>query len=96
MKSLKYLPHFGLLALIIFLITDTPIIKETSSKIKSQLQQSEGSDSEGSDKEGSNGQNIPQEEKEIRMGIFHYNEGNKNFKAGRYDCLLYTSDAADE
>ena len=72
MKSLKYLPHFGLLALIIFLITDTPIIKETSSKIKSQLQKSEGSDSEGSHKEGSNGQNIPQEEKEKRMGIFHY------------------------
>jgi len=85
MKPLKYLPHFGLLALIIFLITDTPIIKETSSKIKSQLQKSEGSDSEGSHKEGSNGQNIPQEEKEKRMGIFHYNEGNKNFKAGRYD-----------
>ena len=85
MKSLKYLPHFGLLALIIFLITDTPIIKGTSSKIKSQLQQSEGSDSEGSHKEGSNGQNIPQEEKEKRMGIFHYNEGNKSFKEGRYD-----------
>ena len=83
MKLLKYLPHFGLLALIIFLITDTPIIVGTSSKIKSQLQQNEGSDSEGSHKEGSNGQNIPQKEK--RMGIFHYNEGNKSFKDGRFD-----------
>ena len=63
MKFLKYLPHFGLLALIIFLITDTPIIKGTSSKIKSQLPQSEGSDSEGSHKEGSDGQNIPLEDK---------------------------------
>ena len=40
---------------------------------------------EGSHKEGSNGKNISQEEKEKRMGIFHYNEGNKNFKEGRYD-----------
>ena len=47
MKFLKYFPHFGLLALIIFLITDIPLIKGTSSKIKSQLQQSEGSNSEG-------------------------------------------------
>jgi len=85
MKSLKYLPYFGLLALIIFLITDIPIIVGTSSKIKSQLQQSEGSDSEGSHKEGSNSQNILQEEKEKRMAIFHYNEGNKSFKAGRFD-----------
>ena len=85
MKFLKYLPHFGLLALIIFLIIDIPIIAGNSSKIKSQLQQSEGSDREGSHKEGSNGQNIPQEEKEKRMGIFHYNEGNKNFKAGRFE-----------
>ena len=80
MKLLKYLPHFGLLALTIFLITDIPIILGTSSKIKSELQQSEGSNSEGSHKEGSSGQNISQEEKEKRMGIFHYNEGNKNFK----------------
>ena len=83
MKPLKYLPHFGLLALIVFLITDIPKIVGTSSKIKSQLQQSEGSDSEGSHKEGSNGQNIPQKEK--RMGVFHYNEGNKSFKDGRFD-----------
>jgi len=80
MKPLKYLPHFGLLALIIFLITDIPIIVGTSSKIKSQLQESEGSH-----KEGSNGQNITQKEKEKRMGIFHYNEGNKSFKDGRFD-----------
>ena len=62
MKSLKYLPHFGLLALIIFLIKDPPMIAETSSNIKNQLQQSDGSH-----KEVSNNQNIPQQEKEKRM-----------------------------
>ena len=45
----------------------------------------EGSHKEGSHKEGSNGQNISQEEKEKRMGIFHYNKGNKSFKEGRFD-----------
>lgn len=45
----------------------------------------EGSHKEGSHNEGSNGQNISQEEKEKRMGIFHYNEGNKSFKKGQYD-----------
>ena len=44
----------------------------------------EGSHNEGSHNEGSNGQNISQEEKEKRMGIFHYNEGNKSFKDGRF------------
>tara|TARA_Y100001960_G_C14738945_1_gene861846 strand:+ start:1034 stop:1627 length:594 start_codon:yes stop_codon:yes gene_type:complete len=85
MKPLKYLPHFGLLGLIIFLISDTTIILGTSSNIKSQLQQSEGSDSEGSHKEGSNGKNITKDDKEKRMGIFHYNEGNKNFKDGHFE-----------
>ena len=85
MKFLKYFPHFGLLALIIFLITETPIIVRTSFNIKSQLQQSEGVNSEGSHKESSNSQNIPTEEKEKRMGIFHYNEGNKNFREGRFN-----------
>lgn len=45
----------------------------------------EGSHKEGSHNEGSNSQNISQEEKEKRMGIFHYNEGNKSFKEGRFD-----------
>ncbi len=84
MKLLKYLPHLGLVALIVFLITDTsPIVLDKTSIPEAKLD--EGSHSEGSHKEGSNGQNLPQEEKEKRMGIFHYNEGNKNFKAGQYD-----------
>jgi tetratricopeptide (TPR) repeat protein len=84
-KFIKYLPHVGLLALIVFLITDTsPIILSTSNSEKSSKKM-EGSHKEGSHNEGSKGQNISQEEKEKRMGIFHYNEGNKSFKEGRFD-----------
>jgi tetratricopeptide (TPR) repeat protein len=84
-KIIKYLPHLGLLALIVFLITDTaPIILSASNSEKSSKKM-EGSHKKGSHNEGSNGQNISQEEKEKRMGIFHYNEGNKSFKEGRFD-----------
>jgi len=82
---IKYLPHLGLLALIIFLITDTsPIVLSTSNSGKSSKKM-EGSHKEGSHNEGSNGQDISQEEKEKRMAIFHYNEGNKSFKEERLD-----------
>jgi len=82
---IKYLPHLGLLALIVFLITDTaPIILSASNPEKSSKKM-EGSHKEGSHTEGSNGQDISEEEKEKRMGIFHYNEGNKSFKESRYD-----------
>jgi tetratricopeptide (TPR) repeat protein len=84
-KLIKYLPHLGLLAVIVFLITDTsPIILSVSNSEKNSKKM-EGSHKEGSHKEGSNGQNISQEEKEKRMGIFHYNKGNKSFKEGRFD-----------
>lgn len=82
---IKYLPHLGLLALIVFLMTDTgPIILSVSNSENSSKKM-EGSHTEGSHNEGSKGQNISQEEKEKRMGIFHYNEGNKSFKEGQYD-----------
>ncbi len=85
MKFSKYLPYLGLIALILFLITDTSIfIKDISSNTENNLKQSEGSHKEGSHKEGSNGQDISQKDKEKKMGIFHYNEGNKNFKEGKY------------
>ena len=85
MKFSKYLPYLGLIALILFLITDTSIfIKDISSNTENNLKQSEGSHKEGSHKEGSNGQDISKKDKEKRMGIFHYNEGNKNFKEGQY------------
>ena len=77
---IKYLPHLGLLALIIFLITDTsPIVLSKSNSEKSLNKM------EGSHNESSNGQDISQEEKEKRMAIFHYNEGNKSFKEERLD-----------
>ena len=66
-------------------MTDTSIFStEPSSKIDKNLKSTEGSHSEGSHKEGSNGQEISVEEKEKRMGIFHYNEGNKSFKKGQF------------
>ena len=85
MKFSKYLPYLGLIALILFLITDTStFIKDISSNTEKNLKQTEGSHKEGSHKEGSNGQDISQKDKEKKMGIFHYNEGNKNFKEGQY------------
>jgi len=85
MKFSKYLPYLGLIALILFLITDTStIIKDMSSNTGKNLKQTEGSHKEGSHKEGSNGKDISQKDKEKKMGIFHYNEGNKNFKEGQY------------
>ena len=85
MKFSKYLPYLGLIALILFLITDTStFINDIPLKTKKNFKQSEGSHKEGSHKEGSNGQDISKKDKEKRMGIFHYNEGNKNFKEGQY------------
>lgn len=90
----KYLPHLGVTAFIIFLATDyfLPASKPVSSARSSGDLQSmaEGSHKEGSHKEGdhkdegSNGENLSQEERERRMGIFHYNEGNKFYKEGNY------------
>ena len=82
---IQYVAYLGLLALIIFLITDTsPIVLSTSNSGKSSKKM-EGSHKEGSHNEGSNDQDISQEEKEKRMAIFHYNEGNKSFKEERLD-----------
>ena len=85
MKFSKYLPYLGLIALILFLIMDTStFFKDISSNTGKNLKQTEGSHREGSHKEGSNGQDVFQKDKEKKMGIFHYNEGNKSFKGGQY------------
>ena len=87
----KYLPHLGVTALIIFLAVDyfppDQKLSVPSTAQKLQLQEegsrNEGSRNEGSHREGSGGEegtNLSQEERERRMGIFHYNEGNKFFK----------------
>ena len=82
MKKLKFLPHLSLIAVIVFLMTDTSffILKAPSIAKKKQSHAVERSH-----QEGSNNKSLMQEEKEKRMGIFHYNEGNKNFKAGQFE-----------
>ncbi|MZG52600.1 MAG: tetratricopeptide repeat protein [Nitrospinae bacterium] len=87
MKKLKFLPHLSLIALIAFLMTDTSsfVSKTPSIAKKNSGPVEEGSHHEGSHEEGSKGKALSQEEKEKRMGIFHYNEGNKNFKAGQFE-----------
>jgi len=92
--TLKYLPHLGVAALIIFLATDyfIPAHRPAPSKPDSgkSLAMTEGSHEEGSHKEeGShaNAEGKPVdnlEEREHRMAIFHYNEGNKFYKEGNY------------
>ena len=65
MKFSKYLPYLGLIALILFLITDTStFINDIPLNTKKNFKQSEGSHKEGSHKEGSNGQDISQKDKE--------------------------------
>jgi tetratricopeptide (TPR) repeat protein len=82
---IKYFSYLGLLALIIFLITDTSQIVLSTSNSEKSSKKMEGSHREGIHNEDGNGQDISQEEKEKRMAIFHYNEGNKSFKEERID-----------
>ncbi len=89
----KYLPHLSVTALIVFLALDyfpqKPILSSSNSaelQLKEEGSHHEGSHSEGSRIEGEQtaGGNLSQEERERRMGIFHYNEGNKFFKEENY------------
>jgi len=90
---IKYLPHLGITALILFLGLDYFSLTPKRLQISGgELQATEGSHTEGSHSEGSHGMgeempgaNLPQEERERRMGIFHYNEGNKFFKDKNYN-----------
>ena len=89
----KYLPHLGVTALIIFLAVDyfppDQKLSDPSSTVEKLQLKEEGSRNEGSHREGSHREseerpNLSQEERERRMGIFHYNEGNKFFKKGDF------------
>jgi tetratricopeptide (TPR) repeat protein len=94
----KYLPHLSVTALIVFLAADyfSPNQRSvlSSSSPKNAKTLDEGSHSEGSHKEnnqmeGSHNKDgkmsdLSQEEKERRMGIFHYNEGNKFYQEGNF------------
>ena len=82
MKNLKFLPHLSLIALIVFLMTDTSFF---ILKVPSITKKNQSHAAEGSLQESSKNKALTQEEKEKRMGIFHYNEGNKNFKAGQLE-----------
>ncbi len=85
--STKYLPHLGVTALIVFLATDY-FQKPVSLNPGILKNIAEESHKEDSHKEGSHGSdeggNLSQEERESRMAIFHYNEGNKFYKEGNY------------
>jgi tetratricopeptide (TPR) repeat protein len=94
----KYLPHLSVTALIVFLAADyfSPNQKSLLSAsnpgkttIKAEGSQNEGSHKEDSRMEGSHNNseemaNLSQEEKERRMGIFHYNEGNRFYQEGNF------------
>ena len=86
----KYLPHLSVTALIVFLAADyfspnqKPVLSSSppeEAKIKEEGSHTEDSQMEGSHK---NGDNISQEEREKRMGIFHYNEGNKFYQEEKF------------
>ena len=84
----KYLPHLSVTAFIFFLATDYfPVGQKPSSlgSIKS-FSMEEGSHKEGKHNKGNNSEieKLSQEEREHRMAIFHYNEGNKFYNKEDY------------
>ena len=86
MKNLKFLPHLSVLALISFLIADiSSFYSEKPSISLIEPKHSQGSHHEGEHKKSRNIEAISPEEKEKRMGIFHYNGGNKSFKEGNFE-----------
>ena len=82
----KYIPHLSITALIIFLATDyfspnqkAVLIPPHPEEAKTKVEGSHAGDNhmEGSH---SDDDNLSQEEREKRMGIFHYNEGNRLYQ----------------
>ena len=71
MKNLKFLPHLSLIAVIVFLIIDTPffILKAPLIATKNQIHAVEGSHQEDMKNKA-----LTQEEKEKRMGIFNFHQ----------------------
>jgi tetratricopeptide (TPR) repeat protein len=94
---IKYLPHLSVTALIVFLAADyfsanhRPLISSQDpgkTQIKNEGSHDEGSHKEESQMEGSHNNkeiaSLSPKERERRMGIFHYNEGNKFYKEGNF------------
>lgn len=84
----KYIPYMSVTAFIIFLATDYfPLAQKPGSldSVKS-LSMEEGSHKEEKHSKANNGEieNLSQEEREHRMAIFHYNEGNKFYNEENY------------
>ena len=92
----KYLPHLSLIAFIIFLSTDyLPLIQKTVSvsSVKSlKIEESENQKGKHQNINKNKGNKLSLEERERRMAIFHYNEGNKFYKEKNYTeaVILYT------
>jgi tetratricopeptide (TPR) repeat protein len=80
---IKYLPHLGVTALIIFLSVDyfspnqrTMLSASNTAKTHTKEEGSHGNNEEIA--------SHSQEERRSRMGIYHYNEGNKFYKDGNF------------
>ena len=92
----KYLPHLSLIAFIIFLATDyLPLIQKNASvnSVKSlKIKESENRKGKHQNINNNKGEKLSQGERERRMAIFHYNEGNKFYKEKNYTeaVILYT------
>ena len=92
----KYLPHLSLIAFIIFLATDyLPLIQKNASvnSVKSlKIEESENRKGKHQNSNNNKGEKLSLEERERRMAIFHYNEGNKFYKEKNYTeaVILYT------
>ena len=92
----KYLPHLSITAFIIFLTTDyLPLTQKTVSVSSVKSLNVGDSDNRKEKHKSSNndkGEKLSQEERERRMAIFHYNEGNKFYKEKNYTeaVILYT------
>ena len=89
----KYLPHLGVIAFIIFLAADyfspNQRMNLSSSNPAKTENKEEGSHKDDGHMEGSHNNSeemasLSQEERERRMGIYHYNEGNKFYKDGNF------------
>ena len=83
----------GVTAFIVFLAVDyfppdqKPVLSSSNPgklQIKEEGSHQEGSHMEGSHRDGEEKPNLSQEEREHRMGVFHYNEGNKFYKEGNF------------
>ena len=92
----KYLPHLSLIAFIIFLGTDyLPLTQKTvsvSSVQSLKMEESENRKGKHQNINNNKGEELSQGERERRMAIFHYNEGNKFYKEKNYTeaVILYT------